>query len=377
MGPYSRVYGDALGREIRSAAESFDGAGQGANARLVVKDTVYDEFGAKVLESQPYFLALRASRQDLADVRGASRTTYDRLGRPTEVLVRNDKGTTTGNFGAFGSGAAAQVRFEYNGLTVTTVTVAEGGRELRKVEERNVNGQAVRITDPASATLAHQHDAFGNLIETKDALQNRIAIGYDIAGRKVSMNDPDAGASSYAFDALGQMVLQRNANQLKNGTSTTMAYDVLGRMTSRTMPEYTSTWYYDVDASSVACGKGRLCEMRTSHGLVKRYSYDGMGRPIGSRSDVMGGPSMATALSYDAATSRVATQTYPTGLQVGYGYTAGGFLNKLSLITGVQAGGTSLAAGTVLWKRRRRLPGAVWSRSNCRTASWRVTRSMV
>ncbi|ANH67613.1 RHS repeat domain-containing protein [Mitsuaria sp. 7] len=352
MGPYTRVYSDALGREIRSAAESFDGAGQSANARLVVKDTVYDEFGAKVLESQPYFLALRASRQDKADVRGASRTTYDRLGRPTEVLVRNAKGTVTGNFGDFGSGAAAQVRFEYNGLTVTTITVAEGGRELRKVEERNVNGQTVRVTDPAGATLAHQHDAFGNLIESKDALQNRIVAGYDLAGRKVSMNDPDAGASSYAFDALGQMVAQRNANQLKNNTSTTMVYDKLGRMTLRAMPEYASSWYYDSDASNVACGNGRLCEVRTNHGLVKRYGYDGMGRPIGSRSDVMGGPSMATALSYEAATGRPATQTYPSGLQVSYGYTAGGFLNKLSLATAVQAGSTSLPAGTVLWEAK-------------------------
>ena len=350
MGPFARVYADALGREIRTSTESFDGAGQRGDARLIVKDTVYDEFGAKVLESQPYFLDRRASRQDLADARGASRTTYDRLGRPTAVYVRDDQGTTASDFGPFGAGNAAQTRFEYNGLTVTTITVASGGRELRRVEERNVNGKAVRITDAAGASLAHQHDAFGHLIETKDALQNRIVVAYDIAGRKVSMNDPDAGASAYAYDAVGQLVSQRNANQLKAGTSTTMSYDALGRMTQRTLPEYVSTWYFDQDAAGASCGKGRACEMRTSHGLVKRYSYDGLGRPSGSRSDVMGGPSMATALTYDAATSRLATQTYPSGLQVSYGYTAGGFLNRVALATAVQAGGTSLAAGTVVWE---------------------------
>lgn len=351
MGPYARRYSDALGREIRSATEGFDGAGQQADARVVVKDTVYNEFGAKVLESQPYFLDRRASRQDRSDERGAVRTDHDVLGRPVTVWARNGQGTAADiDFGAFGHGKASETRVEYNGLTVTTVTVAEGGRELRRVDERNVNGQTVRVTDPAGASLAHQYDAFGNLIETKDALQNRIVIGYDIVGRKVSMNDPDAGASVFAYDALGQLVSQRNANQLTLGSSTTMTYDVLGRLIQRALPEYTSTWHHDLDASGVSCGKGRLCEMRTSHGLVKRFSYDAYGRSAGSRSDVMGGPAMTAALGYDATTGRLATQTYPTGVQIRYGYSPGGFLSQVTLGTGVQTGGTWLAAGTALWE---------------------------
>ena len=90
-------------------------------------------------------------------------------------------------------------------------------------------------------------DAFGNLIETRDALQNKITISYDLRGRKVAMNDPDAGQSSYTYDALGQLLKQQNANQLTAGnplfgTATTLEYDTLGRMTKRIEPEYTSNW---------------------------------------------------------------------------------------------------------------------------------------
>lgn len=217
------------------------------------------------------------------------------------------------------------------------------------------------MTDHSGAQLVHQHDAFGNLIETRDALQNRITISYDYRGRKVSMLDPDAGQSNYAYDALGQLVQQQNAKQIAANTSTTMIYDALGRMTQRSEPEYISYWTYD----NCTQGKGKLCASSTSNGVSRTFVYDNLGRPINRRTNITAGPSFASAVSYDNTTGRVATQTYPTGLQVGYGYTAGGgFLEKVLLNTaatvnplpatlGATPGaGTTLAAGTVLWQAR-------------------------
>ncbi|HNC22781.1 MAG TPA: hypothetical protein PLU52_01145, partial [Opitutaceae bacterium] len=71
---------------------------------------------------------------------------------------------------------------------------------------------------------------------------------------------------------------------------------------------------------------------------------------------------MAGANSYDAATGRLLTKTYPTGVQVSYDYTARGFLKQLKLANAATVsplpatpGGTpgasvNLAAGSSLWQ---------------------------
>jgi RHS Repeat len=70
----------------------------------------------------------------------------------------------------------------------------------------------------------------------------------------------------------------------------------------------------------------------------------------------------ASAVSYDDS-GRLATQTYPTGLQVVYRYSDLGFVQSLNLGTavvitpqpdasGVVAPGGTLAAGAVLWSAK-------------------------
>src|SRR5206468_1315733 len=124
------------------------------------------------------------------------------------------------------------------------------------------------------AQLAHQHDAFGNLVQTKDALQNSILLSYDIRGRKVTLSEPDAGLFGYCYDALGQLKAQQNAT-MRAGSAlicpnnsdiditatvaagwTTLAYDKLGRITQRIEPEFASTWTYDQYADASPCNKG-------------------------------------------------------------------------------------------------------------------------
>ncbi|MEI7954068.1 MAG: hypothetical protein WCJ66_02750, partial [Verrucomicrobiota bacterium] len=246
-----------------------------------------------------------------------STTVYDVLGRPTAIYSADPSGSQTniavGNTAGNVIAKASVQSFTYQGLSTTSTN----DKGQTRIEEKNISGQVILVTDASGAQLAHQFDAFGNLIETRDALQNKIAIGYDYRGRKISMTDPDAGASTYAYDALGQLVKQQNAKQIAATTSTTLAYDVLGRMTQRIEPEYTSTWTYD----SCTTGKGKLCASSTSNGVTKTMVYDSLGRPINSRTDITSGPSFASAVSYDSTSGRVATQTYPTGVQVGYSYT--------------------------------------------------------
>jgi RHS repeat-associated protein len=377
MGPFSRIYTDAAGRKIRSVTEAFDGASQpGGTNRLIVQDTDYSQYGVAVVSTQPYFLDSGSSAATGAVGYGMTLTNYDVLARPiavysTDIVATdpagvgnnggNQGGSQTGGvaFGGRGSRQAAKTSIAYNGLTTTTTN----DKLQTRVEEKNSDGKLVRVTDALAAQVAYQHDAFGNLLITKDALQNQLVVAYDVRGRKTSMTDPDTGLWQYDYNALGELVWQQSANQRTASTATTMAYDVLGRMVTRTEPEYTSTWSYDQYANASACNKGigKLCESNTSAGVNRKLVYDNLGRPINSRTTITSGPSFASAVSYDAS-GRLDTQTYPTGLQVRYNYTAKSFLSSLTLVTsatvnpkpktvgGTPAAGTTLAAGATLWQ---------------------------
>ena len=385
---FTRTYFDRAGRKIRVTTEAFDGATQsGGSSRLIVQDTIYNEFGAVTVGSQPYFLDTGSSLASggTSNV-GGTLTEYDALGRAVEIYTADPLGSVANK--TFASGivrTAAKTSVSYSGLNTTTTD--DKGRT--RLEEKNPDGKVVRVTDALGAQVVHQHDANGNLITTKDALNNLVNISYDIRGRKLSINDPDAGATAYCYDALGQLKAQQSSNQRSSHTLqacptssglgviapdvsnwTTLAYDKLGRMTSRRETEYITTWSYDkyaddaVGTSTCAKGVGKLCEVSTSNGITRKFAYDPKGRPTNSLSVVASsGPSFASELSYDT-NGRVATQTYPTGLKVSYQYTGRGYLQSVSAATAITisslprvAGGTpvagkSIAVGDKLWEAK-------------------------
>ena len=321
-GAFRRVYTDRAGRQIRSVTEGFDGAAQAGGAvRLIVQDTDFSPYGPQTVATQPYFLDSGSSTgmgTGPAAGYGMTVTAYDVLGRATRVDVADPSGSQTGTpFGTRGSRTSSRTTVVHAGL----VTVSTDDRNQTRREERNGDGKVVRVTDALGAQVVYQHDAFGNLLSTKDALLNQVAITYDKRGRKVAMTDPDTGVWNYCHDAVGQLVAQQNATM--RGTSppgvcpatpnsgstanpvagwTTFAYDKLGRMTSRVEPEYVTTWTYDRYANGSACDKGvgRLCETATSHGVNRKIRYDSLGRAVNVRTTIANGPSFASAVAYDA-----------------------------------------------------------------------------
>jgi len=359
-GPFARAYSDKAGRKIRSVTEAFDGALQpGGASRLIVQDTDYDQYGTQTVSTQPYFLDTCASTAGAVGScpsgnYGMTHTDYDALGRVIALysadVTTTDSNSGGGNaggsqaagitaFGTRGSKQAAKTEITYAGL----VTITINDKKQTRTEEKNVDGKVVRVTDELLAQIVHQHDAFGNLVRTIDALQNTITIAYDARGRKVSMADPDTGLWKYDYNALGELVWQQSPNQRAaaepGARQTTMAYDLLGRMTSRVEPEFVSTWSYDRYADGTLCmqgavatrGTGKLCESGATNYTNRKFVYDSLGRPVNTRATFAGGPSFASAVSYDDKHGRLASMTYPTGVQVNYNYTTNGFLSNLAL----------------------------------------------
>jgi len=391
-GPFARAYSDKAGRKIRSVTEAFDGALQpGGASRLIVQDTDYDQYGTQTVSTQPYFLDTCASTAGAVGScpsgnYGMTHTDYDALGRVIALysadVTTTDSNSGGGNaggsqaagitaFGTRGSKQAAKTEITYAGL----VTITINDKKQTRTEEKNVDGKVVRVTDELLAQIVHQHDAFGNLVRTIDALQNTITIAYDARGRKVSMADPDTGLWKYEYNALGELVWQQSPNQRAAAQSearqTTMAYDLLGRMISRVEPEFVSTWSYDTYADGTACmqgqvatrGAGKLCESGSTNYTNRKFVYDSLGRPVNTRATFTNGPSFASAVSYDVKHGRLASMTYPTGVQVNYNYTTNGFLSNLALalaenatITplpptagGAAGAAASLPANSTLW----------------------------
>lgn len=378
MGPFTRAYTDRLGRKIREVGESFDG-------RLVVRDIQYNQYGAAILSTQPYFLTTGSSTTTGSADAGMTLTTYDALGRAVRVDVADPVGHGgTVDFAGRGSRTAATTRLEHRGLVSTTTDDLGHTRK----EEKNVDGKLVRVTDDTGAQVAYQHDAFGNLVQTQDALKNLLKVTYDTRGRKLSVDDPDTGLWTYCYNALGELRAQQSPNQRGSTAAnplpaqacpatddstttavtvpgwTTLAYDKLGRLVDRQEPEYRSSWNYDryADGTECAQGTGKLCESSTTHGVKRLHQYDSMGRPEASRTTVAGGPSFANAFSYDENTGRLSGRSYPTGLSLSYAYTERGYLSQVKLATAATVsprpatpGGTpgasvAWAAGKVLWQ---------------------------
>lgn len=321
-GPYTRVYYDAIGRPMRSETQGSDLTGV---IRLIYQDTFYNSAGQVSQKSQPYFAGDSAQWAYFI---------YDTLGRVERVSTPNDAGT-----------GQVTTTTAYNGL-VTTVT---DPLLHATVQERDIQGNVVRVTDANGAVLRKRYDALGNLVRTEDDKGNVISTTYDTRGRKTAVYDPDMGTWGYCYDALGQLKAQQSPNMrgsqtpsacpANTGTGlvaaelpnwTTMAYDRLGRLTQRKGPDATSTWSYDKYANGAACpkGAGKLCEAVGANGYVRRHVYDTLGRPVSTVSTI-NGTNYNASVSYDAL-GRVDVQTYPSGLAVRNTYTATlGFLRQV------------------------------------------------
>ncbi|MFI1678090.1 DUF6531 domain-containing protein [Streptomyces sp. NPDC020607] len=102
----------------------------------------------------------------------------------------------------------------------------------------DVAGRLTTKTTPAGQTIRYERDSMGRTL-TKDADGTTVYI-YDSAGRLTEANGPDAALNLH-YDAAGRLLAEA-----VNGRTTTYAYDLLGRPTSRTTPTgATSTYAYD------------------------------------------------------------------------------------------------------------------------------------
>lgn len=214
-----------------------------------------------------------------------------------------------------GGGVLRANALSHDGFTVTHVDAL--GRSTAGT--LTAWGAPAQVADPAGGVTRYEHDAFGGLLRVRDALGNLVAAAtYNPAGMLVAQTEMNSGTWTYARNALGELVALRDARSQDFG----FTYDALGRLTSRSAPDGTSTFAWG--ASAAARNIGSLAGM-AGPGYAENYAYDAFGR-LASRT-ITSDTSYQYDYAYDAF-GLPASLTYPsTGsgsrLKLAFDYQAG------------------------------------------------------
>ena len=260
--PCTVVHYDALGREVRTGVQRFNGQWQ-------YVDKIYDSKGRLQKESLPF--------------RGTSATywneieydSYDRKVRLTEASGRLST-------------------WAYNG---TSVSSSMNG--IESVRTYDVNGNLISVSDAGGiVTYTLRNDGQPSKVSVTGG--SYTEFGYDKYGRRTKIVDPSAGTQTdnTVYNSDGSSVVTHTN---PNGSIITYA-DRYGRTTKVERPgEYTTDYVYN--------SEGLLISEVSSNGTSKSYTYDDFDRVATLTETVPDGKWLKKTFTYTSG-SNVSTVTY-------------------------------------------------------------------
>ncbi len=307
-----------------------------------------------------------------ASLLGASRTTYDLLGRVTK---------TEGGTAFSGTNVSAWQTLEEKTYTPTSqVATVLNGAGNTTTTTYDALDRVLDVTDPVGRITRNEYDAASQLTRiiravgtglvqdyarytytpngmrasVRDAMSNRSVYVYDGFDRLCRLYFPvsavgqdaantggiaenaltcsSAGTApdfeGYGYDANGN----RTSLRLRSGQSINFTFDVLNRQTVKDIPGGTAA---DVYTAYDLAGRALSSRFVSTSGQGLIYTYDAAGRMLTERSTI--GTSRTLNYLYDAASNRERI-TWPDSQYVTYTYDA---LNRVDLVR--ESGSTTLA----------------------------------
>jgi RHS repeat-associated protein len=268
------IYLDQFDRPITSTTRTLSGSNDRTNRE-------YDSLGRLYRESAPCIWASCTTYW--------TTNTYDIANRPTAVSRPISDTNST----------LQTTNIYYEGLT--TRVVDPQSKQSSKVA--NSAGQLARSVDHNGYYQSFDYDAFGGVKRVTDQPGNTLQSStYNLRGMLTQRVDMDMGTWNFMPNALGETVSQTDAKS----QSATFVFDLLGRLTSRTEAEGTSTWTWGT--SSASKNIGQLASV-SGPGYSETYTYDSVGRP--SVTSISADTSYQIDYSYNSL-GALDTLTYPT-----------------------------------------------------------------
>lgn len=279
--PATITHYDALGREVRTGNQRFDGQWQ-------YTDKVYDNRGRLEKTSMPF----RASPSLW------NTYMYDTYNRPLTLTEASGKMTS----------------WSYSG---NSVTETKNGIASTKIQDGS--GQLISVTDPGG-TITYTLRPDGQPVSITSPGSVVTSFTYDDYGRKTSINDPSAGTQMFTENYSGN---QKTATVIDaNGKTVSTIYDQYGRVTNVNRTEFNTTYTYNSD--------GQLASETSTNGTSKTYSYDSFGRVTNDVENC--GVNLQHAYSYSDGNLSSKTTTIYSGNNAteNYSYT-NGYLTEIKL----------------------------------------------
>lgn len=322
--------------------------------RFLVYETPQETNGTPILQRQLFYDGFDRLRYDererVLGVWTQEVFAYDSLGRRIaqhQPYSLGGNGYRTWSYDALDRVTAERL-YQSGGALDRTTTVAYAGRTTSitdplghtRSQVHDVMGRLRRVVDPSpGGTTRYDYDAFGNLNRIEDAIGAVSTGDHNLRGFRTQWADADRGTWGFAGNSLNELASWSNAK----GQSFATSHDKLGRRTSRTEPEGTSTWIWGTSAT--AHNIGRLASV-SGLGYAESHTYDNSGRI--SRRVVTTDQSYQYDYTYNSL-GALDTVTYPTSpvpsgqsgsrFKVQYGYSYG---EPVSITDLTQPGGTPL-----------------------------------
>ncbi|WP_159570373.1 DUF6531 domain-containing protein [Curtobacterium sp. 18060] len=216
---------------------------------------------------------------------------YDDRGRKTRTVTPSGGDLTYGydeqdRVTTVVTEAGAVVTYEYVGddRDPSVITDPVGGR----TELSWRDGALTHVVDPTGVVLTFDHDAFGELVATTNAVGATARIERDAAGRPVAAVSPSGARSEYRYDAAGLLVERRDADgavwrfEYGAGSRIAAVVDPLG---ARTTFDYapngelaTTTDPLGRRVSRTFDDQGNLAELALPGDAVWTFAHDALSR---------------------------------------------------------------------------------------------------
>ena len=255
----------------------------------------YDAEGRPVAAKDPLGATMRFGYREgrvdsVTDARGNSyKFGYDEMGR--------------GNSVAFAGGPASKVEYSERGDVARYVNAR--GQSISMTYD-NV-GRPLTKTWDTGRKFSWTYDGRGNCVRAEDSETGAVTMEYDSLDRLVKIVHPGDRGFAYEYDSLGRIVKKTS---IDDGSEQRYAFDKLGRLAKVTDGKGALVLENEYDENT-----GRIARQRNGNGTSTTYAYDILGRATRIEHLGPGGKSIGFfAYEYDENGNRV-SQTTAEGVE--------------------------------------------------------------